>query len=363
MVLIPMGCRRYFDRPLRSISGDKAPPYMRRLLGIIVAAALLLSDGLPAADVYRWRDADGVLHYADVPPSLPDNQVHTTAGLSPPEESVPHLPDTGANAPPEGVFWQIDAETRASSYLFGTIHSADPRVTAFQPNVLSAFDRADVFVMEMELEAQSILALGASMMFTDDRDLERLLGRAYFRKVAAAVRAYPIPEALLRKMKPWAVLALISQPGPPSSPFMDMLLYRKAAAVGKTVVGLESAQEQLAVFNQMPMADQLALLKNSLDQAHELPAMQERMIATYLTGDLAAIAHLSQTFAGRDPDGLNQRFIHRLNDARNDRLVARMVPHIDAGGAFIAVGALHLTGERGLIRQLRARGYRLTALR
>ena len=362
MVLKTSGRRRHADLPQRSIAVDKDLPHMRQVLGLIVAAVLLLADGLPAADVYRWRDADGVLHYSDVPPPMPDNQVHTAAGLSSAEASAPHPPETAANTSLGGVFWQIDAEAQAPSYLLGTIHSADPRVTAFPPNILNAFDRADVFVMEMALEAQSILALGASMMFTDDRDLERLLGRVYFRKVAAALNAYPIPEAVLRKMKPWAVMALISQPGPPSSPFMDMLLYQKATAAGKTVVGLESADEQLAVFDQMPMADQLALLKSSLDQAHQLPAMQERMIATYLTGDLTAIAGLSQALAGQDPSGLNQRFIHRLNDARNDHLVARMIPHIDAGGAFIAVGALHLTGERGLIRQLRARGYRLSPL-
>jgi hypothetical protein len=215
--------------------------------------------------------------------------------------------------------------------------------------------------MEMTLEAQSFLTLGASMMFTDDRDLERLLGREDFRKVVAAA-GHPIPEAVLRKMKPWAVMALISQPAPQSNPFMDMLLYQKANAAGKPVIGLESAAEQIAVFSQMPMADQLALLRNSLDQAHQMPAMRERMIETYLQGDLAAIADLAQTLAGQDPRGLNRRFIYRLNDARNDRLVTRMLPHIDAGGAFIAVGALHLTGERGLIRQLRARGYQLAPM-
>lgn len=362
MVLKPFGCRRRFDRSMRSISSAKLRLSPGRVLMPIVLAALLSAGGLSAGDVYRWRDANGALHFSDIPPSYPDGAVHTVPGLSSDENSTPDLPATNTDAPVEGVFWQIDTAARSPSYLLGTIHSADPRVTAFQPKVLRAFDRAEVFVMEMALEAQSFLALGASMMFTDDRDLERLLGREDFHKVVAATAAHPIPEAVLRKMKPWAVMALISQPAPPSSPFMDMLLYQKATAMGKPVVGLESAAEQIAVFSQMSMADQLALLRASLDQARQMPAMRERMIETYLTGDLAAIANLSQTLAGPDPSGLNQRFIYQLNDARNDRLVTRMLPHLNAGGAFIAVGALHLTGERGLIRQLRARGYRLSPL-
>lgn len=361
MVLTPLGCRRRFDRSMRLRSRDKLAFSFGHLLMPMILVVLLFAHGLSAGDVYRWRDANGVLHFSDIPPSLSDAAVETAPALSSDQGPAPERPASDADFSGEGVFWQIATAARPPSYLLGTIHSADPRVLALQPSVLRAFDRAEVFVMEMTLEAQSFLTLGASMMFTDDRDLERLLGREDFRKVVAAA-GHPIPEAVLRKMKPWAVMALISQPAPQSNPFMDMLLYQKANAAGKPVIGLESAAEQIAVFSQMPMADQLALLRNSLDQAHQMPAMRERMIETYLQGDLAAIADLAQTLAGQDPRGLNRRFIHRLNDARNDRLVTRMLPHIDAGGAFIAVGALHLTGERGLIRQLRARGYQLAPM-
>ena len=328
-------------------------------LVLLAAALLLLTTSLPAGEVYRWRDADGVLHFADTPPDGPAEKVGSTeAAAVAPEPAIPEL----ARAPQPisgGVFWRIDQPQRPPSFLLGTIHSADPRVTAIKPVVARAFAQASVFVMEMDLNVESFLSLGASMMFSDGRDLERLLGRNDFRKVAAAVAQHGIPEQVLRRMKPWAVLALLSQPKPQSGAFMDMLLFNKATAAGKTVVGLESAQEQVAVFNQMAMTDQLALLRSSLAQADQMADMQERMITTYLTDDLDAIAALTQEFMGPDPSGLNRRFLQRLNDERNDRMLTRMTPYIDSGGAFIAVGALHLTGERGLIRQLRAQGYRL----
>ncbi len=332
---------------------------------IVLAVALtLLTTSVPAGEVYRWRDAAGVLHFSDTPPDGPVEEVRSTEAAAIAPDPAPPGPATPepAKTPQRisgGVFWRIDLPQRPSSFLLGTIHSADPRVTAIKPAVAQAFAQAPVFVMEMDLNVESFLTMGASMMFTDGRDLERLLGREDFRKLAVAVAQHGIPEQLLRRMKPWAVLALLSQPKPQSGVFMDMLLYQRATAAGKTIVGLETAQEQIAVFNQMPMADQLALLRASLDQADQMAAMQERMITTYLTGDLDAIAALTQEFIGPDPSGLNRRFLQRLNDERNDRMLTRMTPHIDSGGAFIAVGALHLTGERGLIRQLRARGYRL----
>ena len=61
----------------------------------------------------------------------------------------------------------------------------------------------------------------------------------------------------------------------------------------------------------------------------------------------------------KDGSALETRFFLRLNDERNLRMVARMTPRIEQGGAFIAVGALHLAGPTGIVQQLSERGYRL----
>ena len=331
----------------------------RILLALVVALHILVAR-VPAGEVYRWRDPAGVLHFSDTPPDGPADAVRSSPPASGAPEPGTKEPAKTSHTVSGGVFWRIDPPDRPPSFLLGTIHSADPRVTAIKPPVARAFKQATVFIMEMDLNVESFLSLGASMMFTDGRDLEQLLGRDDFRQVAAAVAHHGIPEQLLRRMKPWAVLALMSQPAPQSGAFMDMVLYQRATAAGKSVFGLESAEEQIAVFNQMPMADQLALLRSGLSRADQMPVMQNRMIEIYLQGDLDAIAALSDELIREDASGLSQRFMYRLNDARNDRMLTRMIPHIDSGGAFIAVGALHLTGERGLLRQLRARGYRLS---
>ena len=117
----------------------------------------------------------------------------------------------------------------------------------------------------MELKADSFFTLGSRMMFTDDRDLAALLGPADFRRLQDALTAQPIPETILRKMKPWVVLAILSQPTSGKGEFMDLRLYRQALSMGKAVFGLESAEEQLAVFDGMTIDDQVALLRSTLD--------------------------------------------------------------------------------------------------
>ena len=49
----------------------------------------------------------------------------------------------------------------------------------------------------------------------------------------------------------------------------------------------------------------------------------------------------------------------KLIDERNATMVRRMQPRLREGGALIAVGAMHLPGERGLLRLLLDRGYQL----
>ena len=48
--------------------------------------------------------------------------------------------------------------------------------------------------------------------------------------------------------------------------------------------------------------------------------------------------------------------------ARNERMVQTVLPYLSEDSVFIAVGALHLPGEDGLVSLLRSRGYRLTPL-
>jgi len=114
------------------------------------------------------------------------------------------------------------------------------------------------------------------------------------------------------------------------------------------------------VFDGMSIEDQVTLLRATLNHLEDIPRMLAQLVDTYLAGDLDAIADLAQSFMTQDGTELEQRFLRRLNDERNIRMVQRMTPRIEQGGAFIAVGALHLTGPAGIIRQLTERGFRLT---
>jgi uncharacterized protein YbaP (TraB family) len=308
-----------------------------------------------AGDIYRWRDEGGVLHFSDSPPASGNaDLISSSQTTDPPQTAISLSATKPADSLTGGVFWRIDNGMSAPSFLLGTIHSADPRVLQWPSEIDEALQQASSFVMEMELNTDSFFKIGSAMMFTDGHDLADLLGPSDYRRLVAAMASQPLPEAILRKMKPWVLLAMLNQPKSGQGEFMDLRLYRQAIAQGKAVFGLETAEEQLAVFDGLSMDDQVDLLRSALNHLGELPRMLDQLVDTYLVGDLEAIAALAQSFMKQDGTDLEERFLLRLNDERNNRMVQRMIPRIEQGGAFIAVGALHLTGPAGILRQLEA---------
>ena len=55
-------------------------------------------------------------------------------------------------------------------------------------------------------------------------------------------------------------------------------------------------------------------------------------------------------------------FLSEGIDARNRRMLRNAMPYLEEGRVFIAVGALHLPGEHGLIGLLREAGFELSPL-
>lgn len=328
---------------------------------VLLILAILYILPATAGDIYRWRDEDGVLHFADSPPASGNADLISSSQTTDPSHTAISRPATNpVDSLTGGVFWRIDNGISAPSFLLGTIHSADPRVLRWPSEIDEALQEANSFVLEMELKAESFFKIGGAMMFTDGHDLADLLGPTDYRRLVAAMASQPFPEAILRKMKPWVLMAMLNQPKSGQREFMDLRLYRQAIAQGKAVFGLETAEEQLAVFDGLSIEDQVDLLRSTLNHLGELPQMLDQLVDTYLAGDLEAIAHLAQSFMKQNGNDLEERFLLRLNDERNNRMVQRMIPRIERGGAFIAVGALHLTGPAGILRQLAERGFRLT---
>ncbi len=268
----------------------------------------------------------------------------------------------------QGLLWRVERPGAAPSHLFGTMHSSDPDITRLPEPVAAAFDGARSLGLEVVLSADAEGQLRAANMLPRGGDLETMLGRVRFERVADLGWRYGVGVAALRHLKPWVVMMVLSQPPAEfarqtarnEAPRLDLLLQRRAAAQGKTIFGLESANEQIALFDDLPVPDQIAFLDTAMVENARIDWWWTTLKEAYLARDVGAIYQLMSESRMADNPELLRLFKERVIEQRNQRMVERMKRRLAKGKAFVAIGALHLPGERGVLNLLHQQGYAIT---
>lgn len=262
----------------------------------------------------------------------------------------------------QGLLWRIEGGGAPASHVFGTIHLSDKRVTQLPPAVTRALGDARSLSIEIGFDSSNIMALASRMVFLDGRDLAGAVGRELYEKTAALTGKLGIPEPALRLFKPWAIALLLSVPQQNPEEVLDHMLASVARAQGKPVHELETVEEQVRVFEGIQESDQVVLLQGAVENYEHMPRAINEVIDAYLAGNLAAMSRIGEEMAGGSADmkRLNRIITRRLLDERNVRMAERMHARLKEGRAFVAIGALHLYGERGVLAELERRGWRVT---
>ena len=264
-----------------------------------------------------------------------------------------------------GLLWKVEhTDIDGPSYLFGTMHSADERVNDLPDHVEAAFSEAERYRFEIDfsrmLEGEGLM----QMFYRDGRTLENQIPDDLWERTRKAAETAGIPAANLNMMKPWAVAMILSMPQEDPTRMLDYRLFERARDSGRPVEGLESIAEQIGVFDELGQDQQIEILRQAVDlfESGLIAPMYEQMIALYLEQDLAGLVAMAEdhpTLASPDDEAA---FMQRLVDDRNRIMVTRMESGLREGGAFVAVGALHLPGEQGIVRLLEGKGYRVSVV-
>lgn len=257
-----------------------------------------------------------------------------------------------------GLLWQVSKPGLQASYLLGTIHMEDERVMAVMKPVRQPLRDSASFSAEIKFDTMAMLYAATAMRLPAGGTLEQQVGKPLYRQAVAAMGKRGIPENIVAVMKPWAVAMTLSMPPMKTGQVLDTVLYAQAVDQGKRVYGLETIREQMAIFDELSAKEQTLYLQETLDQLDEIPVVLEQMVQLYLKRDLAGLKTLSERPIGdTGSQFFARRFMKILLDDRNKRFVERMQGRLHEGRAFIAVGALHLPGEHGVLRLLERAGY------
>ncbi|QND51135.1 polysaccharide biosynthesis protein GumN [Phyllobacterium sp. 628] len=275
----------------------------------------------------------------------------------------------------KSILWKIEKPGVKPSWLYGTMHLTDPRVLKLSDTADTAYKSAGTVVIETDevLDPQAPLKVMANdpqlMMFTDDTTLEKLIPQDKLEGVKAGLTAHGLSLAALNKMQPWIVSSMLAMSAcemertKSGAAFLDIKLARDAKAEGKEVTGLETIKDQLGAMASLPLKFHVEGLIEALNLGPKLPDLFETMTILYMRGDIGMIVPLMRSVS---PDGSMKGetygdFEEKMINARNRVMTDHAAPIIDKGNVFIAVGALHLPGDKGLVTLLRGKGYTVTA--
>lgn len=281
-----------------------------------------------------------------------------------------HVATTQA-APGYPLLWALrDKGSSTVSYVFGTIHLPDERVTKLPATVRDALLKADELNTELPMDmATQVGAMQAAMLPTG-KTLDDVLPKKLYERIDKYLGQRGLSVAAFRTLRPWVVgmqlelLDYLNQMA--TQPVLDQVLYTFAEDNDKEVGGLETLDEQLGVFGSMSDAEQAHMLEETLDRlerhGEQGGGYVERMLSSYLSGRLEGLAALVQDELDLN-DPLDAKFYKLLITDRNRRMAERIAERVRGDhdkSWFFAVGALHLPNDDGVLHLLETRGFELT---
>lgn len=262
------------------------------------------------------------------------------------------------------ALWRI-ATPKGQIHLFGSFHLLPPDVAWRTPAVARAMEQARVVVFETDItegkRAEAVQPLLARYgLLRNDETLDKILPPKLHAELEKTAEGFKLPMASLNTMRPWLVSVLlgvqfiISQGYDPTKG-VDQQIHAFATGKNKVIGALESLEEQVQVFSQIPREQEVELLGVTLRQIREMPGLLNDTLAAYRKGDVAALERMLNLGLNEVP-ALRQRLLKERHDnwlPQIEELMAR------GGNVFIVVGAAHLAGPDSLIAMLRAKGIKV----
>ncbi|MDX2309348.1 MAG: TraB/GumN family protein [Hyphomicrobium sp.] len=275
----------------------------------------------------------------------------------------------------DAILWRVEKPGVAPSHLFGTIHLTDARITTLSPAIHSALGESRTVLLEVaditpNGAASAMLEARHLAFFADGRRLNELVGADDYAQLEGLLMRAGIPPTFAPMMRPWLVTLMLASSeceraaAEKGQPVLDMAIANAAKARGLEIEGLETVKSQLEAMANIPESQQIEMLKAAVRSAPQINDYLETMVRLYLDRRIGATWPLQIAMAARHGieasafDGFKSDIVSKRNHGMHEAAG----PYVAKGGAFIAVGALHLVGDDGLVALLRRDGFTVSAV-
>jgi uncharacterized protein YbaP (TraB family) len=255
------------------------------------------------------------------------------------------------------LLWELSSPScEESSFLFGSIHLPDQGLFHRIPQVKAIIDHSSIFMAEYDLD-ENDARLHAALLLEHEGGLKALLGLKKYEKLHKQIKkSFGLDIHSFNHMKPMIleqVIAsqLIDQPamGP-----MDSLLWQYAKSKEKKLFGAESYESQVVIMESFHLDQQikqlLSVARNPASYRHKI----NRVKSYYRDENIIQLYKTSLKGLGE----MKRKLVYD----RNTAIANSLFKQAQSGSVVCVVGAGHLSGYRGILRQLAHLGFALRPL-
>ncbi|TAE38692.1 MAG: TraB/GumN family protein [Runella slithyformis] len=262
----------------------------------------------------------------------------------------------------KSLLWEVSGNgLSAPSYVYGTIHLVCPADFVLSDSLKAKFATAQQIVMELDMDDPAMMGkMMQTMYMKDGKKLKSLLNEADYALLSAYVKdSLGMGIGFIETMKPFAAMSLFYSKLLKCAPqSYELVMTQMAKNDKKEVLGLETIESQMAIFDKIPYEKQAKMLVELVQKRSEAAAEFKDLVALYKKQDVDELEKITEK-SSFDFDGYEDDILYN----RNATWIAEMDKLARQKSTLFAVGAAHLGGQKGVLALLRKSGFKVRAVK
>jgi uncharacterized protein YbaP (TraB family) len=262
--------------------------------------------------------------------------------------------------------WKVTGKTGTAAYLLGSIHVATPEFYPLPKEMDAAFKESDVLAVEVDITKVDQAAVQKLMlqkgMYPLGDSLAKHVSKETLKKFRDYCAAKGLPAAAMEQFRPWALAVTVTM--------LEMQAIGYSAEMGidkhfldkagdKKVVELETAESQLDLLSGFAEKAEAGFLESTLDSTKETLEMIRKLSEAWKAGEVKGLEELTLTTPLKEHPELKPVFA-KLFDERNAKMAQKVEGFLKGKQThFVIVGAGHLIGDKGIVKLLEKKGYKV----
>ena len=266
----------------------------------------------------------------------------------------------------QGLFWKIEKDGEYIGHIFGTLHMNDKRIARLHDKVNKVLDESKSFAMEAFPSDHywnpyhGGQLIKHDMVLPQGQSLEQYVGKETYQKIEKVlVDVLGMKAKLVKTLRPWAAMRSFAVKAESNELILDYALLERAAEQKKELYQVESIQEFIVTLQEMPIEAQVALLEFTVASYADMKDIVNDMLSAYLKQDLKSMYEISTRFIPNQPENQRWReiYLRHVIEIRNIVMEHYMRKPMREKNTFIAIGAVHLYGDKGVLALMEKDGY------